>query len=64
MKSGGYVMKLSRRALLRAGAAAATVVTAPAIAQATKTFVFIPSSDLLGVDPIWTTAYVVRNHGT
>lgn len=36
----------------------------PAIAQAAaNTLHFVPSSDLAALDPIWTTGYVVRNHG-
>ena len=51
---------IARRSLL---ASAAVAVAAPAIAQSSKTVKFVPSSDLAGIDPIWTTAYVVRNHG-
>ena len=54
------MLSIARRALL---AAAASAVAAPAIAQPVKTVKFVPSSDLAGLDPIWTTAYVVRNHG-
>jgi peptide/nickel transport system substrate-binding protein len=48
--------------------AGATALIAPgfkAKAQSTsaKTLRFIPQSDLRVLDPIWTTAYVTRNHG-
>ena len=32
-------------------------------AEAQKTLRFVPHSDLKIVDPIWTTAYISRNHG-
>ncbi len=32
-------------------------------AQAQKTLRFVPHSDLKILDPIWTTAYITRNHG-
>src|ERR1700730_3643472 len=35
----------------------------PASAADTKTLRFIAQSDLLVLDPIWTTAYITRNHG-
>jgi len=36
----------------------------PAAAQATgKTIRFIAQADLRSLDPIWTTAYITRNHG-
>ena len=56
-------MRMSRRALLQSVAATSAALAAPAVAQPASTVIFIPSSDLLGIDPIWTTAYVVRNHG-
>src|SRR5215468_7572076 len=42
-------------------AAAAATVAAPA--QAEKTLRAVMHSDLKILDPIWTTAYIVRNHG-
>ena len=40
------------------------VLLAPACAQAEgKTIKFIPEADLRSLDPIWTTAYITRNHG-
>ena len=53
---------LNRRTMLAAGAAS---LAAPSIvaAQGTRVLKFIPQSDLTVLDPIWTTAYVTRNHG-
>ncbi len=45
-------------ALALIGAAA---LGGPAYAQ--KTLKFIPQADLRSIDPIWTTAYITRNHG-
>ncbi|MEM9026994.1 MAG: ABC transporter substrate-binding protein [Pseudomonadota bacterium] len=42
--------------------ATAVLVGTPAIAQE-KTLNFVPHSDLKILDPIWTTAYISRNHG-
>ncbi len=54
-------MLQNRRTFL---ATAAVALGAPAIvrAQAQTTLKLIPQSDLAVVDPIWTTAYVTRNH--
>lgn len=53
---------LSRRSLLSVAAAS---VVAPAVAQSTreKTLKFVPQAGLSSLDPIWTTAAVVQNHG-
>ena len=53
---------LTRRSLL---ATSATALAAPRLARAAGSSVmkFIPQSDLTVLDPIWTTAYVTRNHG-
>ncbi len=53
---------MKRRTLLATGAAA---LAAPRIGRAASatTLRFIPQSDLTVLDPIWTTAYVTRNHG-
>ena len=42
---------------------AATVPFMASVASAQKTLRFVPHSDLKILDPIWTTAYIVRNHG-
>ena len=55
-------MKSSIRAMLGAAlVVAAALNAAPAAAQ--KTIKFIPEADLKSLDPIWTTAYITRNHG-
>lgn len=52
---------ISRRSLL--GALPATLaMPALARAQSTKTLRFVPNADLAVLDPVWTTAYVTRNH--
>lgn len=54
-----------REFAVAAGAAtlAATGVKARAATGDTRVLRFIPQSDLRVLDPIWTTAYVTRNHG-
>ena len=56
-------MVLMRRKFL--AAAGAGVLAAPLIgaAASTRVLTFIPQSDLSILDPIWTAAYVTRNHG-
>ena len=46
-------------------AASAATLAMPAIGQAEnkRLLKFIPQSDLAVLDPVWTTAYVTRNHG-
>ena len=55
-------MSISRRTFM-AGTAAA--LAAPAVAQTSNNRLlrFIPQADLTVLDPMWTTAYVTRNHG-
>ncbi|NQW52668.1 MAG: ABC transporter substrate-binding protein, partial [Rhodospirillales bacterium] len=53
---------MNLRALLAAGSAAALLLASPAFAQ-TKTIKAVMHSDLKVLDPIWTTANIVRNHG-
>src|SRR5262252_5034595 len=48
---------------LAAGIAAAAIVGLPGPASAQKTLRAVMHSDLKILDPIWTTAYIVRNHG-
>jgi peptide/nickel transport system substrate-binding protein len=60
--------RLSRRSLGKAAAAAATLAVSRvwAFARAApedKTLRFIAQADLRILDPIWTTAYLTRNHG-
>lgn len=56
---------MKRRGFLQAMGAGAAALTAPnlAAAQGSRVLKFIPQSDLTVLDPIWTTAYVTRNHG-
>ncbi|HWK43874.1 MAG TPA: ABC transporter substrate-binding protein [Stellaceae bacterium] len=56
---------MKRRTLLKAGAGLLPLLAAPRIAasQGARVLKFIPQSDLAVLDPIWTTAYVTRNHG-
>ncbi len=53
---------MNRRQFL---AASAATLAAPSIVRAAGSGVlrFIPQSDLTVLDPVWTTAYVTRNHG-
>ncbi len=53
---------MRRRTFLTASAA---TLALPAVVQAQNKRVlkFIPQSDLAVLDPVWTTAYVTRNHG-
>jgi peptide/nickel transport system substrate-binding protein len=46
-------------------AATSATLAAPhiAVAQAGRVLKFVPQSDVAVLDPIWTTAYVTRNHG-
>lgn len=54
-------MPVTRRVTL--AGLAGVALARPAIAQPAPTLRFIPQSDLSSLDPIWTTGYVVRNHG-
>jgi hypothetical protein len=53
---------MSNRMTWLGGAAAIALLAAPALAQQ-KTLKFIPQADLRILDPVWTTQYIVRNHG-
>ena len=60
------MLSLTRRTFAKAAASAALLAAAPpglAHAAADKTLRFIAQSDLRVLDPIWTTAYISRNHG-
>ena len=56
---------MTRREFSLAGAVslAGLGLSARAKAADTKTLRFIAQSDLRVLDPIWTTAYITRNHG-
>src|SRR5690349_8390562 len=58
----------SRRDFAKAAAATAGLAAVPwapvrAASSDKKTLRFIAQSDLRVLDPIWTTAYITRNHG-
>ncbi|MBX6424906.1 MAG: ABC transporter substrate-binding protein [Variibacter sp.] len=56
-------MKLSRRAFV-GGALAAPFLAGSGLAQSRGSVLrVIPHADLKNIDPIWTTAYISRNHG-
>jgi peptide/nickel transport system substrate-binding protein len=58
--------RISRRQVVHGGAAAAAVTLgAPSIRaqNARQTLSFVAQADLKVLDPIWTTAYITRNHG-
>ena len=52
-----------RRRTFLAGAGAALAAPRPVRAQSARVLRFIPQTDLTILDPIWTSAYVTRNHG-
>jgi peptide/nickel transport system substrate-binding protein len=56
---------MKRRGFLAASAASAAALAIPSLARAQGAGVlrFIPQADLTVLDPVWTTAYVTRNHG-
>jgi len=57
---------MTRREFSKAAGAASLAglgLGLPAKAADTKTLRFIAQSDLRVLDPIWTTAYITRNHG-
>jgi len=51
------------RAVSLALAALAVLLTALASTGEAQTLKFVPHADLKNIDPIWTTAYISRNHG-
>lgn len=51
-----------RAAALGLALALGVAAGAPALAQG-KVLKFVPEADLRSLDPIWTTAYITRNHG-
>lgn len=55
----------SRRSVITTaiGAIAATSLGSPSRAQTPKTLRVVPQADLKILDPIWTTAFITRNHG-
>ncbi|MEM9010267.1 MAG: ABC transporter substrate-binding protein [Pseudomonadota bacterium] len=58
------LISLSRRALMSAALAVPLALGAsPPAAEAETVLRVIPHADLKNLDPIWTTAYISRNHG-
>lgn len=53
---------MKRRSFLT-GAAAGLALPSIARPQGSRVLKFIPQSDVTVLDPVWTTAYVTRNHG-
>src|SRR5262245_36516644 len=61
-----YPFGISRRQVIRGAAAAAmSTLGAPSVQaqKAQQTLRFAAQADLKSLDPIWTTAYITRNHG-
>ena len=59
------MLGLTRRALMIAAAVAVPVslMAVPQPAAAESVLRVVPHADLKNIDPIWTTAYITRNHG-
>jgi peptide/nickel transport system substrate-binding protein len=57
--------RISRRQVVRGAAAAAAVTLGSPSVRAQKDHIlrFVAQADLRVLDPIWTTAYITRNHG-
>jgi peptide/nickel transport system substrate-binding protein len=57
--------RVTRRQLVRGAAATAMTLGAPSIHAQTdrQTLRFVAEADLKIIDPVWTTAYITRNHG-
>ncbi|HYD06759.1 MAG TPA: ABC transporter substrate-binding protein, partial [Reyranella sp.] len=55
-------MSILRRTLAAMAAGALVATAAPALAQG-KVLKFVQNGNLTILDPVWTTAYVTRNHG-
>ncbi|UUX50986.1 ABC transporter substrate-binding protein [Nisaea acidiphila] len=56
------MIRWTRRSLLALVAMALPLAGAPTEASAEKVLRVIPHADLKNLDPIWTTAYITRNH--
>lgn len=56
-------MKLHRRSLAQMAFALTAVLTVPAVLAQNNVLRVVPHSNLAILDPIWTTAYMSRNHG-
>src|SRR5215475_4372796 len=56
------MLKIGRRTLAASAAALALLAAAPASSQG-KVLKYVQNGNLTILDPIWTTAYVTRDHG-
>ncbi|MFM7688905.1 MAG: ABC transporter substrate-binding protein, partial [Alphaproteobacteria bacterium] len=56
-------MNPTRRTLMLGTGAAAASLAAPARAQPARLLRFVPHANLTSLDPVWTTAWITRNHG-
>ena len=56
-------MNPTRRNLMLGAGAAAASLAAPATAQPPRLLRFVPHANLTSLDPVWTTAWITRNHG-
>src|SRR3954463_9217221 len=56
------MIDMGRRGLIAIGVAA---IAAPALAQpaGSRVLRFVPHAGLTSLDPVWTTAWITRNHG-
>jgi peptide/nickel transport system substrate-binding protein len=52
-----------RRRTFLAASAASLALPSVALPETRRVLKFLAQSDLAIVDPVWTTAYVTRNHG-
>jgi len=59
------MIRMSRRQVLGGAAAVAATFGAPSVhaQKGRQTLRFVAEADLKILDPIWTTAYITRNHG-
>src|SRR5919202_2822846 len=60
------MVRISRRQVVQGAAAVTAMTLSPPSVHAQKsqqTIRFVPHADLKILDPIWTTAYITRNHG-
>ena len=57
--------RISRRQVVRGAAVAAVALSAPSVRaqNAQQVLRFVAEADLKVLDPIWTSAYITRNHG-
>ena len=58
------MVRITRRQFVRAAASTGVALAAPSVRaeQGLPTLRFVAHADLKVLDPIWTTAYITRNH--